>query len=108
MVPSGAIAGATLTPGRWGPHVPKDGRKLGSYGVVGSAGAFGVPGALPGHGSWPLLKETLQWLPVGGGAPGTRVAKLALATLSSGEILTNQLLTALSSPALGLFGSKFS
>src|SRR5215469_5464950 len=106
MVPSGAIAGATLTPGRWGPHVPKDGRKLGSYGVVGSAGASGVPGALPGHGSWPLLKEPLQWGPVGGGAPGTRVAKLALAALSSGEILTNQLPNASSLPTSGFAGSK--
>src|SRR5260370_35856636 len=97
MVPSGAIAGATLIPGRCGPHAPVDGRKLGLYGVVGSAGALGVPGALPGQGSWPLLKARTQVV----GAPGTSVAKLTLLVLSSGAILTSQLLSACSDPAFG-------
>src|SRR6266851_5222896 len=97
MVPSGAIAGATLTPGRWSPHAPEGGRKLGSYALVESNAV-----ATPGQGRREFPKERTHVV----GAPGTRAAKLTLLELSSGAILTSQLPSASSVPADGFAASK--
>src|ERR1700687_187338 len=99
MVPSGAIAGATLRPGRWGPHAPEGGRKLGSYALVESPEVV-----TPGQGRRAFVKARTHVV----GAPGTRVAKLTLLELSSGAILTSQLPSASSLPADGFAASKSS
>src|SRR6266851_10341103 len=99
MVPSGAIAGATLIPGRWGPHGAEGGRKLGLYALVESRAV-----ATPGHGSRELPKAVTHEV----GAVGTRAEKLTLLVLSSGAILTSQLPSAFSEPTDGFAGSKSS
>src|ERR1700752_4549200 len=80
MVPSAAIAGATLTPGRCEPHAPgKNGAvdpELGGHGSV--VAAFGNDAKVPGHD-----------IEFPGGAFGTRVAKVTLVDESFGAIFTS-------------------
>src|SRR6516225_3238288 len=81
MVPSGPMAGAMLRPARWAPQLPiRGGKKAPVTGLTG------------GHGSGftKILKLRSHLV---GAIPARSVGKATMLTLSSGAILTSQLLT---------------
>ena len=80
IVPSGPIAGVTLTPGRWGPH----GAWGGSVGEPSGCGAGGH--GLAGRGD--ASRNVPKHRSVARGAPGTSVAYDTLVVAPNGVALT--------------------